>query len=405
MKIVMISDHERSGGAAIAANRLAAGFMISGHQVIRLVAGRDPSHDPPSSWSISELGLRRPLRGAIRRMPTISRADAAARPWVQRDLRRKLVELQPDLVNIHNLHGAFRTGWSAEFLNEADRIAPTLWTLHDMWSFTGRCAYSRSCTRYLDGCNDQCPTPHEYPELTPSRVQEEWEHRRSIIGGSKRSLAVAPSRWLARIASDGLWGQRVTHVPYGLPLDDYKPRDQSESRRRLGLREDDRVLLTSAVDLSDARKGLGVLVSALEQLESPITLMTMGTGTITVDNPLVRVVGLGPVEGPEAQSVAYSAADVLVHPALADNLPLVVQESIACGTPVISFDVGGLSDLVRPGVTGWLAAQGSGSLRTTIKHALTDSVDLRASCRGVADAEWELILQASRYVTLVEGLS
>src|SRR5262249_14187929 len=108
------------------------------------------------------------------------------------------------------------------------------------------------------------------------------------------------------------------------------------------------------------------------------------------------------------RALAYNAADLLVHPAPVDNLPNVVLEALACGTPVLGFRIGGVPEMVRPGQTGWLAQEVSAAaLARGLDAALQDlaqGVDLRPSCRAVAEAEFDDAVQAQRYLQLFRSL-
>src|SRR5205814_1168416 len=107
---------------------------------------------------------------------------------------------------------------------------------------------------------------------------------------------------------------------------------------------------------------------------------------------------LGFIADDETKALAYNAADAIVHPALADNLPNVLVESVACGTPAVAFDVGGIGDIVKPGLTGWLAsAISSSGLVDAVGEALGSidgGLDLRSSCRAHAEREYDDRLQA-----------
>jgi glycosyltransferase involved in cell wall biosynthesis len=106
--------------------------------------------------------------------------------------------------------------------------------------------------------------------------------------------------------------------------------------------------------------------------------------------------------------LAYSAADVFVHPSRADNLPSTVMESIACGTPVVSFNVGGTPEMVRPGETGWLANEANASaLAATLDQVcgeIAAGSNLRNACRAVAETEYGDELQARRYISLFQSM-
>jgi len=399
----MLSDLETAGGAAVAASRLADGLVESGVDVTRVVSKRDGQ---VHRWKTQELHVEHGLPSRFaRRIVSDALGDELHQQAIRRELARELRVLQPDIINIHNIHGA---DWSPEILQTCLEVAPVVWTLHDMWSFTGRCAYNYSCPKFLTGCDADCPTPREYPALAPDRIQPAWEKRRKLFAAHPEVCAVAPSQWLARTAQSGFWSEhRVEVIPYGLNLETFAPLDRAQSRRELGLTTSGPVLLVSAMDFTDRRKGLDLLAAAIESFAGErLTLLTMGKGTFSI--PGAEVVHLGLITDERRQRCAYSAADLLVHPARADNLPNVLLEAMACGTPTLTFSVGGMPDAVRPGVTGWLADEVSApALETTLRTALASvagNVNLRESCRAVAEAEYSLPIQAQRYRALFSEL-
>jgi len=411
MHIAIISDLETQGGAAVAANRLTCGLCDLGHRVSRLVwrptGGRHSweTHRLPGLWPL-------PLRmRALRRLVPQSGKEILNRKMIQSRICEVLADLRPDVVNIHNFHStAGQDGWSADLAATCLKFAPTVWTLHDMWSFTGRCAYSYDCRKFITGCDSTCPTPEEYPALAPDRIKPAWELRRRVFAGNSGLVAVTPSQWLATEARAGLWaGHHVQVIPNGLPLQSFKPCDRAQARAQLGIDAQGPVLLMVADNLTERRKGGQILIEALGQLSTQrLTLLTLGAGRFELPGTGVRVHPLGFKSQPEELAVAYSAADALVHPAPVDNLPNVVVESIACGTPVIGFPIGGMVDMVRPGQTGWLAAEvSSQSLSQAIQGALDDiaqGVDLRPSCREIAQQEYDQGIQAKRYLDLFKKI-
>lgn len=408
MRVVMLSDLEARGGAAIAANRLARGLAATGQDVrfVTLVPDGNPSR-PFVVWSLAE--ATRQGDRIIRRLPSRTAQHLLRRPLALRALRSALDQLRPDVINVHNLHGGWPLGWSVRHVAECARRAPTVWTLHDMWSFTGRCAYSGDCLRYVGGCDAACPTPSEAPALAPALIGAAWRERRSTFNEAPRLTAVAPSRWLAARAAEGLWRDHTVEViPYGLPLATFAAHDRAAARQALGLDVAGPVLLAAAAQLDDPRKGVAALVESLRSVERrPLTLLLMGAATPPAVSADVRVVALGLVNSPARQSLVYSAADLYVHSALADNLPNTIMESLACGTPTLAFDVGGVGELVRPGRTGWLVGEVSpAALARGIDAALAalDRDDLRGPCRAVAAAEYGDDLQATRYLGLFERL-
>lgn len=403
MHIVMLSDLESEGGAAVAASRLAEALYKAGHQVTRVVHWADGQEHVWQTYVLrpSVPFYRRALRFALR---------VVKDPFSERRLcdyfDRLLANWHIDVFNVHNLHKAADFGWSVELVRICARYAPTVWTLHDMWSFTGRCAYSYECRKFVDGCDASCPTPMEYPALEPRRIPAAWEVRRHLLAEHKDLVAVCPSRWLAKQAAEGGWGgHRIEVIPYGLPLDVYRPINRSIARAELGISSDGPVLLAAAHNMTATRKGGAILVEALKRLRiRPLTLVTLGSGDLPLEAEGVRWHPLGYVDDERRKGLAYNAADLLVHAAPVDNLPNVVMEALACGTPCAGFEIGGVPDMVRPGLTGWLAQDVSPeALANVIDDAVAaigQGMGLRASCRAIAEAEYADTLQAQRYLHL-----
>lgn len=409
MHIVMLSDLETQGGAAIAVCRMADAFYRIGHHVTRLVNTPDGQRH---SWNTVSLNCinSRSLSYRLRRKSLPWRIrNLWDRQNIRKQLNRVFATLSPDVIHIHNLHKAINSGWSPNLPWICTNYAPTIWTLHDMWSFTGRCAYSYDCRKFITGCDATCPTPTEYPALSPKRIAGAWEERRRLLTGHARLVAVTPSRWLAQEAQFGLWaGRRVEVIPHGLPLDVYRPIDRGMAREALGINTTRPVLLMAAENLNDRRKGANFLMEALRGVSRrTFTLITLGAGALCLEAPGVDVHSLGYIHDKVTKALVYNAADIFVHPAPVDNLPNVIMEAMACGTPAVSFPVGGIPEMVRPGQTGWLAKEISTSaLAETIDTALGEfqRKDWRTSCRMVAETEYSDEKQARRYIELFESL-
>ena len=408
MHVVMLSDLETSGGAAIAASRLAEALVQAGVRVTRIVSYPDGKEHP---WATQVLRVRVLLREKVvlRALEAVSTPLAifARKRLVCQRLQDLLMKLRPDVINVHNLHGA---GWPPDLVAVCIRHAPTVWTLHDMWSFTGRCAYAYDCRKFITGCDAGCPTPTEYPALSPGLITGAWRRRKKLFAMYPSVVAVCPSRWLAQEASQGFWkNHRVEVIPNGLSLKVYRPIEKDLALRALGIETSAPVLLVTAQNLNERRKGGRILAEALQRIQTrPLTLITLGHGRIPVENDGIASCSLGFIDHERTRVLAYNAADLFVHPAPVDNLPNVVMEAIACGTPVIGFAVGGVPDMVRTGQTGWLANEVSPeALAATIDTALSDlhgGLNLQDTCRAVAEAEYSSELQAQRYVALFDSL-
>ena len=319
-----------------------------------------------------------------------------------------LMHMPPgDLIHLH---------WVADFLDYEAFFSwlpnrmPLVFTLHDMANFTGGCCYDMGCGRFAQECG-ACPQlgSGDESDLTRQIWRRKQEYYESL--NSDRVMVVTPSRWLeAEVSRSSLLSRFPRSViPYGLDLEVFQPRDRRVAREVLGIPAETRVLLFIAAGIHEPRKGFTLLSRALDGIEShsKILLLCVGPGA-PADFPRCPCTHIDGVTNDRFLSFIYSAADVLVAPALADNLPNTILESIACGTPVVAFAAGGVQDAVRPGVTGLLATPGDA---VELRHALLDLLDndvkreeLSRKCRQVAVAEYDLGVQAHRYLKLYEKL-
>jgi len=315
-----------------------------------------------------------------------------------------------DLFHIHCIHGGFFNYLALPVLTKRK---PAIYTLHDMWPFTGHCGQSLGCERWKEGCG-RCP----YPEI-PDPIRrdatawewriKQWSYRHSNL------LIVAPSKWLYGLARESMLNRfQIEHIPHGVDTDVYRPLDREMSRSALGIPSGKKVLLyvVRRMNLSHKTaymKGADVLVRALqmlpESLKNDTVLLLIGEGGDVIARELsMTVISLGVVSSDQLKALAYSAADVFVFPSRAENLPLVVIESMACGTPTVAFNVGGMADVVRPRLTGLLAErEDTTELSNHIVRLLEDSrlqEELRRHCREIALKEYSLELYANRHIAL-----
>ncbi len=308
-----------------------------------------------------------------------------------------------DVINLH---------WTRGFLDPGDffsRVSvPAVWTLHDMNAFTGGCHYSLGCVRYREQCG-ACPQLGSADMSDLSRSI--WRRKEKAFRLMRAPLrVVTPSNWMGECArSSSLLGTgSIAVIPYGLDTAVFAPFDQQAARQRFQIPSDARVVLFVADSLDNQRKGFSFLVDALNRVRIPnLVLVSMGR-----DRPPsaleARHIHLGTIHDDALLAEAYSAADLFAIPSVEDNLPNTVLESMACGTPVVGFDAGGIRDMVRAEVTGLLApTRDVPSLANRISELLGDAARRGAmsrQCRAVALEEYTLELQARRYRELYEAL-
>jgi glycosyltransferase involved in cell wall biosynthesis len=311
----------------------------------------------------------------------------------------------PGVLHLHNLHGYY---FDLRTLPALTRAVPAVLTLHDAWLLTGHCAHPFDCPRWRTGCGD-CPDLSMYVPIRRDASAENWRAKRDILGRSRLCL-VTPSEWLMRMVREaGLAEDHPTRViPNGVDVSVFRPGSCRDARESLGLPADREILLVVANALMrNPFKDVETLVAALLAVAGfrerrPLLLAVGAEAPLDVEG--IETMAVPFVEDPARVAAYYQAADVYVHPALAENLPLTVIEAMACGTPVVASDVGGVGELVVDGVTGLLVpCRDSEALASAITELLDDGDRREAFGRAAAQRVLEhftLEKQADAYLGL-----
>jgi glycosyltransferase involved in cell wall biosynthesis len=344
-----------------------------------------------------------------RSVPSYTLADEAEHFTEDRTEFAGQVAPQIPPGDVINLHWVRHLIDFQAFFGAVER--PVVWTLHDMNAFTGGCHYDAECGRYAAACG-ACPQLRSPDERDLSR--QVWERKQAAFSQvpPDRLHVVAPSRWLADCARrSSLLARFPVHViPYSLDLNTFRPYDAAGLRAALGVAPTDRVVLFVSQMVRNRRKGFALLREALAGMEArdDVVLVSVGRRAPDLAGPL-RHVHLGSIGVDGLLALVYAAADVFVIPSLQDNLPNTVLEAMACGTPVVGFDAGGIPDMVRPGETGSVVPTGDvRALREALVHVLDDDdarAHMAARCRATAEAEYAPAVQARRYLDLYETVA
>lgn len=402
MNVLHINQSDISGGAAISAFRLHQGLLTQGidsRLLVDMVLTKSDHvaaiHRKPR---VENLLYRVAWRMGLHYINYVSTFDIPKHTFYK----------NADILNLHNLHAGYVGYFNYLALPLLTKDKPAIFTLHDMWSFTGHCAYSYECDRWKIGCG-KCPDLNIEPQVFRDNTHLAWKLKNSVYRRSNLTF-VAPSRWLTEQAKESMLSQfLIHHIPHGIDTKAYQPLDPEACRTALGIPKGKNVLLFGSQNLKNPRKGGDLLVEAIsslpESLKAETVLLSFGEGDESITKAFgMQILSLGYVSSDRLKSLVYSAADLLIFPTRADNLPLVVQESLACGTPIVSFNLGGVPDLVRPGLTGYLAQPGDArDLCNGIVQLLEDKPlydRMRQQCRGIALKEYPLELQAQRYIEL-----
>lgn len=403
MKVLHINQSDIGGGAAIAGYRLHQGLLAQGIHSSQLVGHKQTNSDLVAAVPRSQY-----LEKNIGRITHRLGFNDINHQTADRISKHNFYA-EADILNFHNLHSGY---FNYLAIDNLTTTKPAVYTLHDMWSFTGHCAYSYDCTKWQTGCG-KCPYPEIYPAIKRDTTAIEWKLKNWVYSRSNLTI-VTPSNWLAEQARQSMLNRfPIHHIPYGIDTSIYQPLDSEQCRAVLNIPKDKHVLMFGAASLNDTRKGGDILHKALidlpQSLKANIVLLTLGGGGESIAELIgIPTISLGYVSSDHLKAIAYSAADLFIFPTRADNLPLVLQESMACGTPMVSFKIGGVPDLVRSGQTGYLAMpEDINDFRTGIVQLLEDRTlqqTMGRHCREIAITEYPLEVQASRYIKLYQDL-
>ena len=359
MKISILSTSDKRGGAYAAAYRLHQGLNrigLNSTMLVQLKESDDYNVIGSSNKIEKGLSIIKPTLDILpsqifsRKVKTLYSIQ-----WLPNNIKKKLMDISPDIINLHWVCGGFVP---IESLNKFNQ--PIVWTLHDMWGFTGGCHYSGDCKGYLKSCG-ACPQLGSNHQWDLSR----WTWKRKISAWKNLDLTiVTPSQWLADCArhSSLFHDLPIEVIPNGLNMKLYKPIDKQLARDLLNLPQDKQLILFGATSsTSDHRKGFHFLLPALEKLgqlpkSGNIELVIFGASEQkNSPNLNFKVNYLGNLNDDMSVVMAYSASDVFVAPSVEDNLPNTVMESISCGTPTVAFKIGGIPEMIEHQQNGYLA--------------------------------------------------
>ena len=308
-----------------------------------------------------------------------------------------------DIVNLHNLHGDYFNFLALPGLTKSK---PTVWTLHDHWAITGRCAFSYGCDKWQTGCGD-CPDLAYYPASKRDTSKliwklKKWTYKRSNL------VIVTPSKWLKNLVENSILADKEIHIIYnGVDHKKFHPMTKSVIRNQLGLPEDKLILMFIANGgVRNRQKGGDYLFDALKRVNTKnVFFLDIGSSD-ELDKIMHRDVDYLSIPYVHDEDLPgyYAASDLLIFPSIAENCPLVVLEAMACGTPVIAFNTGGVPELVDHMKTGYVAEyKNSDDLATGVERFLSDDV-LRAKAgilaRQRVEDKFTLDQQVDNYLML-----
>ncbi len=386
MKVLHINKSDSSGGAAVAAVRLLKAQRQQGMdaQMLTLESTTEDEHIlslTGSRWQRADKTLRflAEIYSFTPKEKGRQHRFAFSPARFGFDISQHPLVVQADMLHLHWINQGFISLTGLQQLFNLNK--PIVWTLHDMWPFTGGCHYSGECSRFVDSCG-QCP----YLKRAGDNDISAGQHtiKRNIYNNARMAF-VGCSQWMADQASaSGVLEPDSGYIIKSIfnPIDTglFVPGSRDDARRVFQLPADKKLLLAGAANVNDPRKGFVHLTGALQHLTrldpllpENVEVVVFGKNAHQIDPGVpFRIHPVDFVKTQQQMSMLYQAADVFVLPSMQDNLPNTVMESLACGTPVAAFEVGGVPEMIAHEQSGTLAPPGNeAALAQGIYYLLT----------------------------------
>lgn len=369
MKILHVNTSATAGGAAIAARRIIQAEQRYGLAASLLTRDSLPRPGIDRMHFLGERlqvwinqGLRRRNLWAID--PASRGTDITLLPAFQ----------EADIIHLHWINQGFLSLADIRRIRESGK--PLVWTMHDMWPFTGVCHHADECTAWRDGtaCHT-CPLSSRLARRTYGEKAATY----ALTGDLQPIYFVGCSQWLSSKAQQAplLQHHDVSTIPNPIDTQYYAPGSKAEARAALGLPADRPLVLFIAYKASDPQKGIQYLLKATSEMDVDIVIVGHGADALCSDKSASRrqgrLIPIGLVDDDERIRTLYQACDVLAMPTLRDNLPNTIVEAMACGLPCVGFTIGGLPEMIDHFKNGYLCAY-------------KDTTDLRRGLRYVLES-------------------
>ncbi len=316
------------------------------------------------------------------------------------EVAKNIIE-EADIVNLHWINEGI---WSYRFLKYLYKCnKPIVWTMHDMWAFTGGCHYNGTCNNYKDECG-YCHLFHNVRKNDMTRLVYKLKAR---MYREMKICFVGCSQWITyECIKSGIAGKKkVCNIPNPMPGHFFKVRDKNLCKTVLGINSNKKIILFGAVSsTSDKRKGFDLLKSAIGNLQREEYALGV-FGNMFDDNILTgfETYSFGYIADDLHLALIYGIADVFVAPSQQENLANTVMEALSCGIPTVAYNIGGMSDMILDGINGYLCAPFSISELTDKMQSACELTD-RNRIRDTIIERFSTYIVAEKYIDLYKDM-
>ena len=407
LSILQVNSSDAGGGAEAVALALHRAYRARGLDASFAVGCARTGEE-----GVIPIGSARSRRSRALRDPRVALDLARGREDFRFPASHGVLDLPhraPEIVHLHNLHGAY---FDLRVLPALSAQVPAVATLHDPWLLTGHCAHPFDCDGWTRGCG-HCPYLATYPALRRDGTAANLERKRQLYSQATLSV-VTPSAWLMEMVDHSILAPAASLrrvIPNGVDLAVFAPGDHEDARATLDLPREAHVLVFAAPGArTNPFKDFATLEAALTLLgasDGPdVIAITLGEAGDEVRLGRVMLRSL-PFTGREEVATYLRAADLYVHATLADNHPLAVLEALASGVPVVASRVGGIREQIRE-ETGVLVDPGEAEALARAIVDLLDDPERRGRMGEAAAADarvrFDLERQVEAYLDLYREL-
>lgn len=387
MRILIVNTSEKTGGAAVAANRLKDALNNNGVKAKMLVRDKltdditvvSLGHEWRNQWNLlwERFCVYWNLHFSRNHLFEIDLANTGT------DITKLREFKEADIIHLSWINQGMLSLKGIRKILDSGK--PVVWTMHDIWPATGICHITLNCLRYQSACGNCRLLPNG--GSTNDLSHRVLERKKKMLEG-RNVMFVTCSKWLEKEARKSaiLAGQQVRSIPNPIDTHVFHPADSKQARIKIGLPLNKKIILFASQRVTNVNKGISYLVEACHQLATKYPEM--------VDNTAVAILGghaedlreefdfevceLGYVNDTQQIVDVYNACDVFVLPSLSENLPNTIMEAMACGVPSIGFKVGGIPEMIDHCKNGYVAAERNADDLAKGIHWVLDESDYTA---------------------------
>ncbi len=343
MKVLLVNREVGTGSVGKIVEDLYYGIVNSGNECHVVYGNKNKSAIPANN--LIYIGNKFSIGVHILYSRLFDRSGFFGKKQTKR-LIKEIEMFKPDIIHFHGLYG-YWLNIVPLFKYLASKDIRVIDTLHSCWDFTGHCCYftKANCLKWQSKCF-KCPEKRSYPKsILLDQSKRNYEQKKSLFLSLKSLYLISPSNWMNSLVSRSFLSQfPIKTINNGINLDSFKYTILSLDKYGVDITK--KIVLGVASNWDD-RKGLSDFIDLSKHVPTNFQLVVVGLNDNQIRSLPKSIIGIKKTENKEELAALYSAATVLFNPTHEDNYPTVNLEAIACGTPVITYDVGGSPESIR----------------------------------------------------------